>query len=143
MTRLTCLLLLLLLLLSGCVGFVKSNPKYIEVKTEFKTKDQVRAALGDPRRITQEGEMEVWHYLLTKPISKDVDEPLAHGGFMASLIVIPIWWTTKLDENVRVTFQGENVSGVSQLKDKGGGFMCNAVGMHPYGDAGCHGISEE
>ena len=130
-------LLLLMFLLSGCVGFIKFNSDYVEVKTEFKTKDQVLAKVGKPQRIAQEGELEVWHYLLSKPIANDDGRPVMGSGFMAALIVIQIWWKKNLDENVRFVFQGENVISVSQLKAKDSGFMCNAIGMHPFGDAGC------
>ena len=117
---------------SGCVGVLSSDLQYVPVtKGGLRTRTDVRETFGEPRRKTSELDQEVWYYFLTRrgvsdraPSSKSI-----HGVF---LVILPlVWWITP-EDNVKFTFRGTQLDSVSELRDKGTGFLCGVVLLHGF-----------
>jgi hypothetical protein len=126
--------LVLLVASSGCVGYIKSNLQYAPTRSELRTKAGVVARFGDPRRKTTSPDgLEAWYYLLTARDMPAVG-PGMKGFNAVYLGVIPIWWHTTPDENVKVLFSGDEVRAVLILWNRKSGFLCGVVG-------GIHGVS--
>ena len=123
------LLLLLVCSVSGCVGVLTSDLQYVQAKSELKTKASVLERFGEPRRKTQDGALEVWHYLLTqRGVS---DRALTTQGLSAVFLgILPLWWRSRADENTQFTFRGDDLLSVAELREKGGGFVCGVVLLH-------------
>lgn len=121
----------------GCFGFSSGNVEYHGRTSPWKTKTEVRTALGDPVRVSTEENLETWYYLIAPEKTfpgdsslygepKRSTETLTVGAF-----VFPIWWTTQFTENVKFIFKGESLIDVYELRDApGSGLICGAVLGH-------------
>lgn len=121
--------------LIGCVGVVTAKLEYTEVKTDLRAKEQVIAKFGQPLRTVREGDIDAWYYLLGHGPSGN--RPADDNGGIAFFVIIPLWWQSKVDENVKFIFRDDSLVGVYELVDKGGGFVCSLMNAHPV-QAGCH-----
>ncbi len=131
-----------LTMLVGCVGYVKSDLQYVERRIELniektgplRTKAEVEAKFGKPLRAEQDKEVEIWYYLIDRK-GAGGETPIKEGGGVIFLVLVPVPWTTKVEDNIKFLFRGQELVQMFELVDKASGFVCG-VGGHPYG-TGC------
>ena len=116
--------LLLIVGLGGCVGLVRGRLEWVAVTTDLTTKSEVLERFGEPRRKTQEADAEVWYYLLADrgPSGR---RPAQEAYSVAWVLVVPVWWRTRPDENARLLFKGDTLSAAAELAAMdASGFVC-------------------
>jgi hypothetical protein len=127
------------ILLSGCVGFSRSTLVYEEVKTDLRTKSDVLGKFGEPLRKTKQDELEVWHYLLPRATAT---RGIQATQTQAILGFIPLWWTTKVDENAQFIFRADALVQLLELDEKQSGFLCGVIPAHGI-QTGCGSFDEK
>jgi hypothetical protein len=120
---------LLLLGLGGCVGFVRHQFDWVHVPTEVTTKAEVLTRFGEPRRTAHEADRDVWYYRLSGP-GPSGRRPATEGTAIAFVLVGPVGWVRRPDENVRFEFEGDVVSYAGELRATESGFYCGLYLIH-------------
>lgn len=110
--------------LGGCVGAMRSHLDWVVVAPETRTKAEVVARFGEPLRKTQEGGRDVWYYLLSATGLAAGRRPLTAAPNSLFALGIPVWWTTRPDENARFVFDGDTVASAAELTRTTRGFYC-------------------
>jgi hypothetical protein len=124
------LALLLMVGLAGCVGIRRSDLDWVGVASRRETKAEVVARLGPPRRTERTDGRETWYYRLSKP-GPSGQYPATEAPNVLYLIVFPVPWVTRPDENVRFDFEGDTVASAGELRVTERGFLCGLNFMHP------------
>ena len=115
--------------LSGCVGYTGSSFEWLVVDTpsDTKTKDGVLERFGSPLRVTQEQEFDVWHFLVGRDVIVAGRILPVERRSTLGLVLVPIFWTTRAPENVRITLRGDDVVQVEILKKTAYGAFCGLI----------------
>ena len=115
--------------LSGCVGYSGSSFDWLVVDTpsDTKTKEGVIERFGAPLRVTREQELEIWHFLVGRDVIVAGRIPPAERRSTLGLVLVPIFWTTRAPENVRITLRGDDVVQVEVLKTTAYGAFCGPI----------------
>lgn len=111
------------LVVGGCVGVVWTRLDWVDVTSAARTKAEVQAQFGEPRRSAIETGREVWYYDLSEP-GPSGRRPATEGSTIVFALLTPIWWRTQADDNVRFAFEGDDVVGAAQLDVTERGFYC-------------------
>jgi hypothetical protein len=115
----------------GCVGLVRTSLDWAPVSIELRTKAEVLARFGEPRRRAREDGRETWYYDLgaTGPSGQQL---ATEGATILYLLVAPLWWRDRVDANVRFAFDGDAVASTAGLMAAEHGFFCgfNAAAEH-------------
>jgi hypothetical protein len=114
-----------LLTLGGCEGLVRNRLDWVPVPSEATTKAEVLARFGTPRRTAREGSRDVWYYRLAGP-GPSGQWPATEAATIAYVILAPVWWFTRPDDNVRFGFEGDRVAEAGELRTIERGFYCGA-----------------
>ena len=129
--------LVLGVILSGCIGYMGSSFDWLIVDTpsDTKTKDAVLERFGTPLRVTHEDDHDVWHFLVGRDIRVAGRILPAERTSVVGLVLVPVSWTTRADENVRISLRGDEVVRVEILTKKEHGAFCGLVAAD--GGPGC------
>jgi hypothetical protein len=115
----------------GCVGLVRTSLDWAPVSIELRTKAEVLARFGEPRRRAREDGRETWYYDLgaTGPSGQQL---ATEGATILYTPVGPLWWRDRADANVRFAFDGDAVASTAGLMAAERGFFCglNAAAKH-------------
>ena len=122
-------LAVLVVALGGCVGVVQSRLDWVDVTSETRTRTEVRARFGEPRRAATEAGRDVWYYDLVEP-GPSGRRPATEGSTIVFALLTPFWWRTVPADNVRFTFEGDAVVGAAQLAASERGFFCGMNLVH-------------
>jgi len=114
---------LLLVGFGGCVGLVRDRLDWVHVGSEVRTKAEAQARFGEPQRKMLESGRDVWYYRLSG-LGPSGRRPATEGATIAYVGIGPFWWTRRPDENVRIDFEGDAVSGAAELRTTQSGFFC-------------------
>lgn len=127
-TTTVALLILCVFCLLGCVGFVRGTADYAEVQVDLPTKSAVFERFGEPVRKATEGDRDVWYYMLKHNgvSGKSTQESIT--GVM--LLVVPLWHTTRYEDNAKFLFSGENLLQAYERVSSGSGFICGIQAAH-------------
>jgi hypothetical protein len=117
---------LVLLALGGCVGLVRNRLEWVPVTSAATTRAEVLGRFGAPRRTAHEAGREVWYYHLSGP-GPSGQWPATEAATIAYVGLVPVWWRTRPDDNVRFAFDGERVAGAGELRPRERGFYCGAT----------------
>jgi hypothetical protein len=117
------LAMLLVMGSSGCVGVVRNELDWVGVTSEARTKAEVLARFGEPRRRAHEAGREVWYYHLLEP-GPSGRRPATEGATIVYALLAPMWWRAHPDDNVSLTFDGDTVVEARELRITEGGFFC-------------------
>jgi hypothetical protein len=124
-----CLIALLVVGLGGCVGLIRTRYDWVEVTSEVRTRAEVLARFGEPRRKVHEADGDVWYYRLsgTAPSGR---RPVTEGYTVLYAVIAPVWWLTRPDDNVRFGFDGDDVSHSGEVESTEHGFFCGVALVH-------------
>lgn len=122
-------LTVLVVAFGGCVGVVRSRLDWVDVTSEARTKAEIRARFGEPRRAETDAGRDVWYYDLVEP-GPSGRRPATEGSTIVFALVTPIWWRTVPADNVRFTFEGDDVVAAAQLDVSQRGFFCGMNLVH-------------
>ncbi len=114
-----------LTLLGGCVGIAVSSADYVDIRTDLKTREDVQARLGKPVEIRQEGDLEVWTYLLR---GQGLAGPASEGTMNGVFLIVTLVKMTDFKDNVRVSLKDGQVVRVQERDDKEHGLVCGLDG---------------
>jgi hypothetical protein len=109
--------------LSGCVGVVRRQLDWVGVTSEIRTRAEVLARFGEPRRRTHEAGREVWYYHLLEP-GPSGRRPATEGATIVYALLAPLWWRTQPDDNATFAFDGDALAEARELRTTEGGFFC-------------------
>jgi hypothetical protein len=115
--------------LNGCVGLVRTQLDWVGVTSETRTKTEVLARFGEPRRRTHEAGREVWYYHLLEP-GPSGRRPATEGATIVYALLAPMWWRTQPDDNVAFAFDGDALAEARELRTAEGGFFCGVNLAH-------------
>ena len=124
-----CLGALLAMGLGGCIGLVRTHFDWVGVTSEIKTKAEVLARFGEPRRRAHEAGRDVWYYHLAEA-GPSGQRPATEGSTVVFAIVAPMWWRTRPDDNAKFAFDGDAVAGADELRATESGFFCGVNLAH-------------
>ena len=114
---------LLVVVLGGCVGLVRTQLDWGAVPSEVTTKAEVLARFGEPRRRAHEDGREVWYYRLLEP-GPSGRQPATEGTTIVYALLAPLWWRAESDDNATFVFAGDAVAEARELQATDGGFFC-------------------
>jgi hypothetical protein len=114
------------------VGLRRSHLDWVEVvpRPETETRAAVRARFGEPLRAVREDGRETWYYRLDAA-GPSGQRPVTEAPNVLYLVLFPVFWNTRPDENVRFTFEGDAVRSADELRAGERGFLCGLNFMHP------------
>jgi hypothetical protein len=123
---------------SACVGYSHMAPVYEEMQTDLKTKGDVLRRFGEPLRKVRQDDRETWYYLLPRSGStRGVQETET----MAIVGIVPLWWTSKLEENAQFVFRADQLVQAMELVKRRSGFICGVIPAHGV-HTGCGAVDE-
>jgi hypothetical protein len=112
------------------VGITRTHLDWVGIAPALQTKDQVRARLGEPRRTEDAAGRETWYYRLAGP-GPSGQPPATAAASVVYLVVFPIPWVTRPEDNVRFAFEGDRVASAAELRASDRGWLCGLNFMHP------------
>ena len=117
-----------LALLPGCVAYMHETAEYADVQVDLKSKAEVLERYGKPVRKASEGIYEAWYYFLQRIGLAGPSVEETTNGVM--LLLVPLWSTTKYEENTKFLFSGDTLVTASERVKKGSSFLCGIQAAH-------------
>ena len=112
------------------MGLRRSHLDWAGVASRPETKAEIRTRLGEPIRTDRVDGQETWYYRLSQP-GPSGQRPITEAPNVLYLVLFPVFWNTRPDENVRFTFEGDTVASAGELRVDERGFLCGLNFLHP------------